>query len=282
MKTAGFGALAGLINPLTLFSQTETGIIGEQLRDELTRFQAITHYNNFYEFTTDKEGVADLAKDLTTSPWELEVTGEVHDPRTFDIEELKKRYGQEERIYRLRCVEGWSMVIPWMGFPLPVLLKAVEPTSRAKFVRFVSVNRPSEMPGQKGGWYQWPYVEGLRIDEAMHDLTFLVTGLYGKDLPHQNGAPIRLAVPWKYGFKSIKSLVKIELVSEMPRTFWTQAAPKEYGFYANVNPNVPHPRWSQSSERRIGEFRRRKTLMFNGYAEEVGHLYSDMDLRRNY
>ena len=282
MKIGGMVALAGLIRPGVLFSQPENEVIGRELRDQQTSYKTITNYNNFYEFSTDKEEVAELATEFTTTPWSVEVTGEVHTPQTFTVSELQERFPQEERIYRLRCVEGWSMVIPWIGFPLGQLLKAVEPTSRAEFVRFSTVHRPSEMPGQKNDWYDWPYEEGLRLDEAMHDLTLLATGLYGKDLPRQNGAPIRLVVPWKYGFKSIKSVVRIELVREMPETFWTRANPKEYGFYANVNPNVPHPRWSQSSERRIGEFRRRKTLMFNGYEEEVAHLYVGMDLKEHY
>jgi len=203
-------------------------------------------------------------------------------PRSFTVEELVGMFPPEERVYRLRCVEGWSMVIPWLGFPLKKLLEAVEPTSQAQYVRFETVKRPEEMPGQKSPFYPWPYVEGLRLDEAMNDLTLLVTGLYGKPLPAQNGAPLRLAVPWKYGFKSIKSLVKIDLVDRQPTSLWMAAAPEEYGFYANVNPEVPHPRWSQSTERRIGEVRRRRTLPFNGYAEQVASLYQGMDLRKNY
>lgn len=282
MKKTGIVAAGSLVSPWLLYSQSDNVAFGKQLRDEQTSFEAVTNYNNFYEFSTDKEKVADLATDLTIEPWVVEVSGEVNKPMKFSLNELNQRYDQEERIYRLRCVEGWSMVIPWTGFPLKKLLADVEPTSRAKFVRFTTVDRPSEMPGQKNDWYDWPYTEGLRIDEAMINLTLLATGLYGKDLPKQNGAPVRLVVPWKYGFKSIKSVVKIELVAKKPDTFWTLANPKEYGFYANVNPDVPHPRWSQSSERRIGEFRRRKTLKFNGYEEEVAHLYAGMDLRKNY
>ena len=203
-------------------------------------------------------------------------------PATFDIDDIRKRFPQEERIYRLRCVEAWSMVIPWMGFPLASLLKAVQPLSKAKYVRFETLYDPKQMPGQKSGWYKWPYVEGLRLDEAMNDLAILGTGLYGKPLPPQDGAPIRLVVPWKYGFKSIKSIVKIDLVESMPVSLWMQAAPNEYGFYANVNPDVSHPRWSQATERRIGEFFRRKTLPFNGYADQVASLYAGMDLRRNF
>jgi sulfoxide reductase catalytic subunit YedY len=251
----------------------------DELGDALNSYEAITHYNNYYEFSLDKQAVARLAQDLKLSPWTVAVGGLVHKPKTFDVDDLLKRFTQEERIYRLRCVEGWSMVIPWQGFPLAELLKEVEPTSKAKYVRFETLYDPDQMPGQRSSWYNWPYVEGLRMDEAMHDLTLLATGIYGKTLLAQNGAPIRLALPWKYGFKSIKSIVKIELVEEMPVSLWMAAAPHEYGFYANVNPDVPHPRWSQASERRIGESGRRKTLPFNGYAEEVAHLYQGMDLR---
>jgi sulfoxide reductase catalytic subunit YedY len=206
----------------------------------------------------------------------------VNNPRAFDIGDLKKTFDQEERIYRLRCVEGWSMVIPWIGFPLSKLLDVVEPKSEAKYVRFEAIFDKEQMSGQKVAWYVWPYIEGLRMDEAMNDLTILATGLYGKDLPSQNGAPVRLVVPWKYGFKSIKAIVKIDLVAEMPTSLWMNAAPKEYGFFANVNPQVPHPRWSQATERRIGELGRRPTLMFNGYVEKVAHLYEGMDLKANY
>ena len=241
-------------------------------------FEDITNYNNFYEFSTDKEAVNPLSKDFVTTPWTVEVSGLVNNPKTYGIEDLLKKFPQEERIYRLRCVEAWSMVIPWTGFPLASLLKEVEPTSDAKFVRFETVLRPKEMPGQDSPFYPWPYQEGLRLDEAMHDLTILATGLYGQPMPNPNGAPIRLVVPWKYGFKSIKSIVKIELVAEQPSTLWNTVGPNEYGFYSNVNPNRPHPRWSQASERRIGELGRRETLMFNGYAEQVASLYEGMDL----
>jgi sulfoxide reductase catalytic subunit YedY len=253
----------------------------DELGGELTPLEAIAGYTNYYEFTTSKEGVASLAKDFKTSPWEVAVGGLVHKPRTFDLDDLLG-FAQEERIYRLRCVEAWSMVIPWLGFPLADLLKEVEPMSDAKYVRFETLYDPDQMPGQRRGGYQWPYVEGLRLDEAMHDLTMLATGIYGKSLLPQNGAPIRLVVPWKYGFKYIKSIVKIDLVEEVPVSLWMTAAPHEYGFYANVNPDVPHPRWSQATERRIGETKRRKTLLFNGYADEVAHLYSGMDLTKWY
>jgi sulfoxide reductase catalytic subunit YedY len=253
----------------------------DELGDELTAYEAVTNYNNYYEFTTRKEGVARLAKDFRTSPWTVEVGGLVRKPTTFDLDDLFK-FEQEERIYRLRCVEAWSMVIPWIGFPLAKLLNEVEPMSQAKFVRFETLYDPDQMPGQKSPSYDWPYVEGLRMDEARHDLTILATGLYGKSLLPQNGAPARLVVPWKYGFKSIKSIVKIDLVAEMPTSLWMAAAPHEYGFYANVNPAVDHPRWSQATERRIGGGSRRKTLLFNGYEKEVAPLYEGMDLTRWY
>lgn len=262
--------------------ESDAPVVASGLTDELgdpaNSFKDITNYNNYYEFTTDKEGVARLAQKFNPAPWTVEVYGLVNKPKTFGIEDLLSRFTQEERIYRLRCVEAWSMVIPWTGFTLASLLKEVEPTSDAKYVRFETVLRPEEMPGQKSPFYPWPYQEGLRLDEAMHDLTILATGLYGQPMPNQNGAPIRLVVPWKYGFKSIKSVVKIELVAEQPTTLWSMVGPNEYGFYSNVNPEVPHPRWSQATERRIGEFGRRPTLMFNGYAEEVAYLYDGMDL----
>lgn len=274
MKGLGAIAAVGMVSPSLVLPNN----FGNE--DELTSFKSITHYNNFYEFSTNKEEVAKLSGALTTSPWEVEITGLVENPGRFSADEMKSKYTQEERIYRLRCVEGWSMVIPWIGFPVASLLKDVKPTSKAKFVKMTTLMRPSEMIGQKSWWYDWPYVEGLRLDEAMNDLAIFATGLYGKDLPNQNGAPIRLVVPWKYGFKSIKSIVKIELVEKMPKSLWMKAAPSEYGFYSNVNPNVSHPRWSQKTERRIGEFRRRKTLMFNGYEEEVSSLYSGMDMKK--
>ncbi len=252
----------------------------DEMGDALTPCESIINYNNFYEFTINKEGVARLAQDFKTSPWTVEVGGLVNKPKTFDMDDLLRKFTQEERIYRLRCVEAWSMVIPWLGSPLAKLLKEVEPTSEAKYVRFETLYDPEQMPGQRSRVYNWPYIEGLRLDEAMHDLTLLATGIYGNPLLPQSGAPIRLVVPWKYGFKSIKSIVKIDLVEKMPTSLWMAAAPREYGFYANVNPDVPHPRWSQSSERRIGEFARRGTLPFNGYAEEVAYLYEDMDLRK--
>jgi sulfoxide reductase catalytic subunit YedY len=254
----------------------------DELGDPLNTYEQITNYNNFYEFSTSKEAVAPLAKNFKTSPWTVEVDGLVNKPNTYTVEELVKKFPPEERIYRLRCVEAWSMVIPWMGFPLAALLQEVEPSSEAKYVRFVTLMDPDQMPGQGSRFYPWPYQEGLRLDEAMNDLTILATGLYSEPLPPQDGAPIRLVVPWKYGFKSIKSIVKIEVVDKRPETMWSTIAPDEYGFYANVNPDVRHPRWSQATERRIGELGRRETLLFNGYAEQVAHLYAGMDLSLHY
>ena len=254
----------------------------DEMGDTVNTFEEITNYNNYYEFTTDKQGVAKLSADFEARPWEVEVGGLVNNPKTYSIDELLERFPQEERIYRLRCVEAWSMVIPWEGFELAALLNEVEPTAEAKYVRFETLMDPDRMPGQKVSFYPWPYQEGLRLDEAMHPLTILATGLYGQPMPNQNGAPIRLVVPWKYGFKSIKAITKIELVAEEPETMWSTIAPNEYGFYANVNPQVDHPRWSQKTERRIGEIGRRATHMFNGYEADVAHLYEGMDLAENY
>jgi sulfoxide reductase catalytic subunit YedY len=289
IKAAGIAASAAMLAACApQVAATPSGLMPDangmtdERGDPVNTYEDITNYNNYYEFTTDKEGVAKLAPRLTTSPWTVEVYGLVNKPKTYGIEDLLKNFTQEERIYRLRCVEAWSMVIPWTGFTLANLLKEVEPTSNAKYVRFETVNRPEEMPGQTPGFYSWPYQEGLRLDEAMHDLTILATGLYGEPMPNQNGAPIRVVVPWKYGFKSIKSIVKIELVDYQPSTLWNDANPREYGFYSNVNPERPHPRWSQASERRIGELSRRETLPFNGYGEQVASLYEGMDLISNY
>jgi sulfoxide reductase catalytic subunit YedY len=267
--------------PLVAQPSPQASKNSDELGDKLTPYDTITNYNNYYEFSTDKEGVAPLAQNFKTSPWTVQVGGLVNKPRTFGLEDLLK-FAPEERIYRLRCVEAWSMVIPWMGFPLSKLLAEVEPLSKAKYIRFETLLDPKQMPGQHDSFFDWPYVEGLRLDEGMHDLTILATGLYGKPLPPQDGAPIRLVVPWKYGFKSCKSIVKIDLVEEMPVSFWMLSSPTEYGFYANVNPEVSHPRWSQASERRIGELSRRKTLPFNGYADQVAPLYAGMDLRKNF
>jgi len=254
---------------------------GFTVNETKTPLEAITNYNNFYEFDTSKSGVASAAKNFVTTPWTVQVDGLVNKPKTFDLDELLK-FPLEERIYRFRCVEGWSMVIPWIGFPLHKLLEKVEPTAQASYVAFQTLLDPQRMPLQRTGVLDWPYVEGLRLDEAMHPLTILATGLYDQKLPPQNGAPVRLVVPWKYGFKSIKSVVKITLVGGEPPTTWNIQAPDEYGFYSNVNPNVPHPRWSQADERRIGEYGRRDTLLFNGYAEQVAHLYKGMDLVKNF
>ncbi|HZS44392.1 MAG TPA: protein-methionine-sulfoxide reductase catalytic subunit MsrP [Blastocatellia bacterium] len=250
--------------------------------EKQTPFVDITNYNNFYEFSTNKREVAELAQGFVSRPWTVAVSGLINKPKTFDIDDLLKLAPPEERVYRMRCVEGWSMVIPWVGFPLAKLLKEVDPTSEARYISFETLYDPKRMPGQGDNILDWPYVEGLRLDEAMHPLTILATGLYGQSLPPQDGAPIRLVVPWKYGFKGIKSIVKIKLVDKQPQTTWNMAAPDEYGFYSNVNPNVDHPRWSQATETRIGEFSRRKTLMFNGYADQVAYLYQGMDLRENY
>jgi methionine sulfoxide reductase catalytic subunit len=250
--------------------------------EKLTSFKDITTYNNFYELGTEKGDPAANAKYLITRPWTVSVEGEVNKPKTYDIDALMKLAPLEERIYRLRCVEAWSMVIPWVGFPLNALIKLAEPTGTAKYLQFVTLYDPKRLPGQKSPVLEWPYVEGLRMDEAMHPLTILAVGLYGQVLPGQNGAPIRLVVPWKYGFKSIKSIVAIRFVENQPPTSWSLMQPQEYGFYSNVNPEVHHPRWSQATERRIGEFFRRKTLMFNGYADQVADLYRGMDLRKHY
>ncbi len=254
----------------------------DELGDPANSLNEITHYNNYYEFTTDKEGVAPLAKDFQTSPWSVEVSGLVSKPGRYSVDDLVSKFKPEERIYRLRCVEAWSMVIPWVGFPVSRLLEEVAPTSDAKFVAFETIMRPEEMPGLSDYNYPWPYTEGLRLDEALNDLAIFATGLYGGKLPAQNGGGIRVVAPWKYGFKSIKAIIKIVLVSERPETLWNTIAPREYGFYSNVNPNVDHPRWSQATERRIGETGRRKTLMFNGYEDQVADLYKDMDLSVSY
>jgi len=246
-----------------------------------TPYKDVTTYNNFYEFGYDKDAPAELARNFVTRPWTVTVEGLVKRPATYDIEDLL-RFPLEERIYRLRCVEGWSMVIPWIGFPLNELIRRAEPLGSARYVEFVSLHDPARMPGQRLSILDWPYVEGLRLDEAMHPLTLLAVGLYGEVLPNQNGAPIRLVVPWKYGFKSAKSIVRIRFVEKQPVSAWMRAAPKEYGFYSNVNPEVDHPRWSQARERRIGEFLKRETLMFNGYADQVASLYAGMDLRKNF
>jgi sulfoxide reductase catalytic subunit YedY len=261
---------------------TTNGDSGFTVNEKETSFEDIAHYNNFYEFSTDKEQVAVKAANFKTDGWTVSVEGLVNKPKVFALDDMLKIAPPEERIYRMRCVEAWSMVIPWIGFSFSKLLKAVEPLSSAKYVAFETLLDPARMPGQNGDVLQWPYVEGLRMDEAMHPLAILASGLYGRTLPAQDGAPIRMVIPWKYGFKGIKSIVKIKLVADRPRTTWSDYAAGEYGFYANVNPHVDHPRWSQATEQRIGEPGRRPTLMFNGYEEQVGHLYAGMDLRKNF
>src|SRR5215831_3837678 len=283
--TAG-AALSGidaLLSPTPLFAGEKLSNVGKSsysTTEKQNSFKDITNYNNFYELGTDKEDPAANAKYLITRPWTVAVEGEVKIPKTYDIDQLTKIAPLEERIYRLRCVEAWSMVIPWVGFPLSSVIKLAEPTGNAKFIQFVTLQDPKRLPGQKYNVLEWPYVEGLRIDEAMHPLTILSVGLYGEVLPAQNGAPIRLVVPWKYGFKSVKSIVKIRFVEAQPVTTWMATAPQEYGFYANVHPDVPHPRWSQARERRLGELAKRPTLLFNGYADQVAHLYAGMDLKK--
>jgi sulfoxide reductase catalytic subunit YedY len=277
LATANINDLASV--ELTQEQRIEQGFLVDE---PMTSEANIISYNNFYEFSTDKYAVADAAKDFNTTGWQIRVEGLVHKPTTFTIPELKSVGPIEERIYRMRCVEAWSMVIPWAGLQLSHLIDAVEPMADAKYVAFETLYDPQRMPGQNTSVLQWPYVEGLRLDEAMHPLTLLAVGLYGKELPAQDGAPVRLVTPWKYGFKGIKSIVKITLTSDEPPTSWKRFAPTEYGFFANVNPNVPHPRWSQAAEQRIGESGRRETLMFNGYEAQVASLYQDLDLSANF
>ena len=288
LGAAGLGSgllVPGLLGPMSeargATKLTGVGKSAFSTDEPKTPLKDITSYNNFYEFGTGKSDPQRNSKDFKTRPWTVTVEGEVHKPKTFGIEELLKM-PLEERVYRMRCVEAWSMVIPWIGFELSHLIKAVEPTANAKYIQFVTLYDPEQMPGQRRGVLDWPYLEGLRMDEAMNPLAILGVGLYGEVLPNQNGAPIRLVVPWKYGFKSIKSIVKVRFVEKQPATAWNVAGPQEYGFYSNVNPTVNHPRWSQASERRIGDFFRRKTLMFNGYEEQVAHLYKGMDLTKLY
>jgi sulfoxide reductase catalytic subunit YedY len=263
-------------------SQQELLRRGWRVDEPLTAEGSILNYNNFYEFTTNKERVAEASKNFHTDGWTIRVDGLVNRPRTFTLPEFLALDRPQERVYRMRCVEAWSMVVPWAGFPLSRVLDAVEPTDAAKYVAFETLLDPVRMPGQKASVLEWPYVEGLRLDEATHPLTILATGLYGKELPPQDGAPVRLVVPWKYGFKGIKSIVRITLTDQQPVTSWNRAGPEEYGFYANVNPEVDHPRWSQATEQRLGESGRRKTLPFNGYAEQVADLYAGLDLRKNF
>ena len=276
---AAGGALASLGPLSTLEAATRRG--GRQ-EEALTPYEDVTTYNNFYEFGTGKDDPHRNARNFRTRPWTLRIDGLVKKPADYHLEDFLEPHTAEERVYRLRCVEAWSMVIPWLGIPLHRVINRAEPLPGARYVEFTTLFDPARMPGQRSPVIPWPYAEGLRLDEAMHPLSLLVTGLYGKELPNQNGAPLRLIVPWKYGFKSIKSIVRMRFTETQPKTAWNEAQPNEYGFYANVNPTVDHPRWSQASERRLGEFRRRETLMFNGYADQVAHLYSGMDLRKNF
>jgi methionine sulfoxide reductase catalytic subunit len=280
LRAAGLLGIAAA----TLGSVRSAGAAGQEvpLKDELTPFEDVTTYNNFYEFGTDKSDPAENAKGFKTKPWTVRVEGLVSKPASYSVEDFIKPSKLEERVYRHRCVEAWSMVIPWLGFPMSDLIKRVQPLSSAKFIEFQTLNDPQQMPGVRSPVLPWPYTEGLRIDEAMHPLAIFAVGLYGKTLLPQNGAPLRTVIPWKYGFKATKSIVRIRFTDKQPRTAWNQATPNEYGFYANVNPEVDHPRWSQAKERRIGEFRKRPTLMLNGYADQVGRLYQGLDLRKNY
>lgn len=287
MQAAGLGALGLMTGDILAKAEERSLRPLAQLNkspfstdEDMTSYKDVTQYNNFYELGTGKKDPYRFSNYLKPSPWSITIEGECTKPGTYNLEDFIRPYALEERIYRMRCVEGWSMVIPWVGFPLASMIKQFEPTSRAKYVAFETLYDPEMLPGQKRPVLPWPYVEGLRMDEAMNPLTILSVGLYGKELPNQNGAPIRLVVPWKYGFKSIKSIVKIRFVEEQPRSTWNVVTPNEYGFYSNVNPEVDHPRWSQGRERRIGEFLKRDTLMFNGYAEEVASLYSGMDLKK--
>lgn len=285
----GAGAIlaagAGLAPATAWADKLNVAVKGTPVPDEATNtLEQITHYNNFYEFGEDKtDPAANAPGKLKPSPWKVTIDGECNKPGTFDVDDFIKNSKLEERIYRMRCVEAWSMVIPWVGVPLADVIKRYEPKSNAKYVAFQTLMDPSQMPGESKSFiYPWPYTEGLRMDEAMHPLALLAVGIYGQSMPAQNGAPIRLVVPWKYGFKGIKSIVKISFVETQPKTMWNTLSSTEYGFYSNVNPEVDHPRWSQATERRIGEFRRRKTLMFNGYGDQVASLYAGMDLKKDY
>ena len=285
IKTASAISIASSLSlPLQAFHSKDTSLYQQQLEedDELNTFEEITTYNNFYEFGMGKSDPSNHSSLFNPKPWSIKIEGLVEKSFTIDLDDLLKNITIEDRIYRLRCVEAWSMVIPWQGFPLSKLIELAQPLESAKFIQFETIFRPDEMPGQNKRILPWPYVEGLRMDEAMHPLTILSTGLYGHDLLNQNGAPLRLVVPWKYGFKSIKSIVAIRFVDRQPDATWSMVAPSEYGFYSNVNNLVDHPRWSQNTERRIGEFKRRETLMYNGYEEEVSYLYEGMDLRKYY
>jgi sulfoxide reductase catalytic subunit YedY len=281
-RRAFLAALGGAAAAIALPGSAAALVRRAREDDKLTPYDSVISYNNYYEFGTDKSDPKANAGSLRTSPWTVAVEGEVKKPAAYALDDLLRGFKPVERVYRHRCVEGWSMVVPWMGVPLGDLIKRLEPTSRAKFVEFTTLHDPKQMPGQRSDILPWPYVEALRMDEAMHPLTLLVTGIYGKPVPNQNGAPLRLVVPWKYGFKGGKSIVRIRFTERMPRTTWNIVLPDEYGFYANVNPTVDHPRWSQAKERRVGELFKRPTLMFNGYADQVASLYAGMDLRRNF
>ena len=287
---AGAAAATG-ISLRNIITPTATVLAGNKIdgiqkspfstTEKITPYQDVTNYNNYYEFSTDKTGPADLAKDFRSRPWKVKIDGQVEKKQELDVDAIIKMAPPEERIYRHRCVEGWSIVVPWIGYSLSEFIKRVNPTSKAKYVEFTTLLDPGRMPGERRDVLQWPYVEGLRMDEAMHPLALLCFGMYGEDLPNQDGAPLRLVLPWKYGFKSIKAIVRIKFTEKQPLNTWNIAAPNEYGFYANVNPNVDHPRWSQAKERRLGEFFKRPTLMFNGY-DQVASLYSGMDLKKNF
>lgn len=283
---SSWGQRPGVLAALPSLPAAQSTVAGVVATEPVTRYRDASTYNNFYEFGTSKEDPARYASAMPTLPWTLQVDGMVHAPRTFDLDDLGRLAPMEERIYRLRCVEGWSMVIPWVGYPLSALLQAVQPMGSARYVEFHTLADPTVMRGLRSRVLDWPYVEGLRLDEALHPLALLTFGMYGERLPNANGAPVRMVLPWKYGFKSGKSIVRIRLTDQQPRTAWNVSAPHEYGFYANVNPEVTHPRWSQATERRIGEgglsARRHPTQLFNGYADQVGHLYAGMDLRRLY
>jgi methionine sulfoxide reductase catalytic subunit len=281
IKATGVAAIGGTLIPGSALGRGRAEV-GFSDDDELTPYEVVTGYNNFYEFGTGKDEPAVNAKRFKTDPWTVKVEGEVEEEKTWDLDELIDGFTVQEKVYRHRCVEGWSMVVPWNGFPLKDLISRLKPTAEAKYVEFTTLHDSRRMPGQLSNVLDWPYVEALRLDEAMNPLTLMVTGVYGKKLPPQNGAPIRLIIPWKYGFKGGKSIVKIRFTSKQPRTTWSQAIPREYGFYANVNPKVDHPRWTQAKERRLGEYFKRDTLMFNGYTEEVEHLYKGMDLKKFY
>ena len=285
IKSSAASSITAILTPnLYAAHQKQDNRYSNQLNqnDTLNTYEEITTYNNFYEYGSGKSDPSSNSGKFKPRPWSINIEGLVHKPGIINLEDLLKGITIEDRIYRLRCVEAWSMVIPWQGFPLNLLINKAQPLANAKYIQFETIYRPEEMSGQRRNILQWPYVEGLRMDEAMHPLTILSTGLYGHDLLNQNGAPLRLVVPWKYGFKSIKSIVAIRFVDSEPQTTWSLENPREYGFYSNVNPNIDHPRWTQATERRIGEFFRRPTLMFNGYEEEISHLYKDMDLAEYY